>query len=1766
MNAKSSARKQRQIRLSTTFCAAILFVHTQTVQANPVGGSVVNGSAGFATSGNTLTVTNTPGTIINWQGFSINSNEVTNFAQQSAASTVLNRVVGSDPSNILGTLQSNGRVFLVNPNGILFGAGAVVDVAGLVASTLNLSDADFLAGNNHFTQVPGAANISNAGNVSAQQGGQIYLIAPNVENTGVITAPNGEILLAAGYSVDLVSTDDPNLRVNITAPAGDATNIGQLIASSGSLGLFGTVVSNSGIVSADSATMQGGKIVFKATQRVEAGGGIGASGASGGSVDISVEHSLDPDAPGVVLQTGAIEAQGSTGPGGSVSMSADSNLSAAAINTDGATAGGQISVQAANRALATASAQYTADSTLGEGGDILVSADVSNYSSGSYSATGVTGGNITMAGNEIKLAGAQLDTSGTYSGGTIRVGGLMHGAAGFAAQGVALGNATNVLVNSATVLKADALQTGDGGEVVLWSNRAMSFTGSISAKGGALSGNGGNAEVSGLTSFGYGGLTDLSAANGLNGTLLLDPNNITIVAGSGLPYQEIIDPTTGTGEGFGGATNIGLGNGNIVVASPLDSFAGTNSGAVYLFSPAGSLVSTLLGSTAGDQVGSGGISTLTGSNSNNFVVQSPNWSNAGAAGAGAVTWMNGTTGLLSTGIGGGAVSASNSLVGSTAGDSAGSYGVTALSNGNYVVNTPYWTDLSGLSQVGAVSWGNGSTGTAGTIADTNSLVGSKANDHVGIGGVTALGNGNYVVSSYSWNGGLGAVTWNNGLGGTVGQVTSSNSLVGNIATDSIGNGGVTALSNANYVVSSYSWSGGFGAVTWGNGLGGTVGQVTSSNSLVGSLSTDQIGLYGGIISLANGNYLVQSSAWNNNAGAVTFGNGSSGTIGAVSASNSLTGSSSGDQVGSSVTVLPGSSYVVSSYSWNGGLGAVTWGNGTTGTVGPVTSANSLVGSTTTDNVGNGGITVLANGNYVVDSYSWNGGLGAVTWANGSGGTTGAVTPANSLVGSTAGDNVGNGGVTALTNGNYVVDSYYWNNGAATQGGAVTWVNGANGYIDGSASKGGVVSASNSLVGTNANDWVGINGITPLLVNGNYVVSSSYWNGGLGAVTWGNGSGGTVGAVTASKSLVGSIAGDSVGSDGVTALTNGNYLVSSTFWNGGYGAMTWGNGSVGTAGVVSAANSLVGSTIYDRVGSSQGRGNIIELNGNGNLVITDYNWGSTSTAAGLGSVTWMNGANGKLADGTSGGAISAANSLVGSTAGDLVGSSCDCTNSGYVISLANGNYAVMSPSWSNGLLSGAGAVTIGNGTAGTVGTVSAANSLVGTAANEYLGNDAFELTGQPGKVLIASAGANNGDGGVYLLGGTATLANGKLLFADSLGVDAPTGAALISSTLNAGTNVVLQAYNDITQLPGAAINATGAGNLTLQAGNNVVLNDVINVKGKLDISANDPAAAQASGTGVLDSSKATLTASQINLINYGSADVSIGFIHGGSGAVTVVATGGNFINNSGSTKPITTTGKISVYSNDPALDTLNGMVSNYHLYNCTYASGCQTPGTIDPGAGTGLYYSLAPTLAVAADAVSKVYGASDALTYSATGFVAGDTIATPGMFTGALGRAAGESVTGGPYAINQGTLASSMGYTISTFTPNNLTITPALLTVAANGTNKILSTADPPLTYSVSGLQFSDTAATTLNPVTISRSAGETVGNYLISVSTSLTAGLASTNYTLSLAGANFTILARTVINEMVDISNPKQKKKEDVLALNLPAGDRGNMQGLPMCN
>lgn len=141
------------------------------------------------------------------------------------------------------------------------------------------------------------------------------------------------------------------------------------------------------------------------------------------------------------------------------------------------------------------------------------------------------------------------------------------------------------------------------------------------------------------------------------------------------------------------------------------------------------------------------------------------------------------------------------------------------------------------------------------------------------------------------------------------------------------------------------------------------------------------------------------------------------------------------------------------------------------------------------------------------------------------------------MGATADEHVGLYGVTALSNGNYVVISSNWDNGAIANVGAVTWGNGATGIT-------GNVSIANSLIGTTAEDKIG--SIIVPLANGHYVVASLKWDNGVatdaGAVTWGNGNTGVKGIVSTSNSLVGSLMNDWIGFDGITALTNGNYVI------------------------------------------------------------------------------------------------------------------------------------------------------------------------------------------------------------------------------------------------------------------------------------------------------------------------------------------------------------------------------------------------------------------------------------------------------------------------------------------------------------------------------------------------------------------------------------------------------------------------------------------------
>src|SRR3954462_7127259 len=193
--------------VASAFLSAGVLADTAAT-ALPTGGQVTSGSATLTYTPNKLQVDQGSNkAILQWDGFSIGSNAWVNFSQPSASAVALNRVTGTNPSEIFGRLTSNGQVFLTNPNGVLFAPGASVDVGGLFATTLSIADKDFLAGRYNFYNAGGAGSVINQGNIVTANG-YPALPAPQVRNAGIIVARAGTVALAAGDRVSLDMVGD----------------------------------------------------------------------------------------------------------------------------------------------------------------------------------------------------------------------------------------------------------------------------------------------------------------------------------------------------------------------------------------------------------------------------------------------------------------------------------------------------------------------------------------------------------------------------------------------------------------------------------------------------------------------------------------------------------------------------------------------------------------------------------------------------------------------------------------------------------------------------------------------------------------------------------------------------------------------------------------------------------------------------------------------------------------------------------------------------------------------------------------------------------------------------------------------------------------------------------------------------------------------------------------------------------------------------------------------------------------------------------------------------------------------------------------------------------------------------------------------------------------------------------------------------------------------------------------------------------------------
>lgn len=274
--------------------------------SGPTGGQITTGSGLIQQSGATTTIKqNSQMLSLNWQSFNIASNQTVNFEQPGASSIAINRVLSSTPSEIFGHLNANGQVWLINPNGILFGQSAQVNVGGLVASTLDFDNSSLGSDSRSFSG-SGKGSVINQGMINAANGGYVALIGNQVSNQGVIGAQLGTVALGGGSAATL--TFNGNQLVHLQVDQSTLNNLaenrqlivangGQVIMTAGAKdAVLASVVNNTGVVQAQTVQNHNGTITLLGGMdagTVNVGGTLDASapnGGSGGSIETSAAH------------------------------------------------------------------------------------------------------------------------------------------------------------------------------------------------------------------------------------------------------------------------------------------------------------------------------------------------------------------------------------------------------------------------------------------------------------------------------------------------------------------------------------------------------------------------------------------------------------------------------------------------------------------------------------------------------------------------------------------------------------------------------------------------------------------------------------------------------------------------------------------------------------------------------------------------------------------------------------------------------------------------------------------------------------------------------------------------------------------------------------------------------------------------------------------------------------------------------------------------------------------------------------------------------------------------------------------------------------------------------------------------------------------------------------------------------------------------------------------------------------------------------------
>ena len=861
------------ISLCVGLAVGSIVFSSDALAGGPTGGVVVGGSGSIMQSGNSTVIDQLSNRLaLNWNTFNLTKNESVLFNQPSHSAVALNRILDQNPSQIFGRINSNGQIFLINTHGIIFGSTTQLNVGGLMASTLDLTPTNFLAGNYTLNVVGSGAGIVNYGLLQAASGGSISLVGGNVVNNGVILANYGNINLDGADQAVLDFDGNGLINIQITGALKQRLEADQ------------AAVTNNGTLSATSGT-----VVLQA----------------------SAAKNLFTN---LVNNTGVINASG--------------------INTDG----GVVRL-------------------VGNGGNAVDSGDIN--------VTGLHGGSVDMLSDQnVGMTGGSINASGLLGGGSVRIGGGWQGGEG-------LQTAAATYVAPDATIKADATIWGNGGSVVVWGNQVNNFYGMISARGGALGGNGGLVETSSHYGLNAQGQVNASAPFGRAGTWLLDPYNVTISNAA-----STITPT-GT--------------------APNDIYTATTTGSI---------------------VNAGDIGTALTNNTNVFVFTNTQATNPSANGD--ITVSNGIT---ATGAGSLYLEAAGSIFLNAGISSDGVHALNVNLWANYggsAAGTTYSSNASCKSSTACVvaigNTGNASIATNGGYVDIETGTGGGA---VTIGSATNTGNIN-TFNGTSAN--YGALTVN--ATGITESAAAGNGIVAGDATLNAGNGSISlANTTGNDFTGTVGLSTGSGA--YGATLNNGANALTIGNSNVGSggltLSALDIDFSGtvntpGTVSLTSTNDITESSG---SISATTLEGSSGGSTNLNSSLNQITSLGNFTAAGFSLSNTGSLTLDAGDVLSGGSVTLNTSGNlvidGTvTGTTANFTGNNgiTLAGNVTTsgaqtynDAVTLGGTTALTStGNGLIDFTSTIDGGHALTVATG-----GAITFGGAVGGSTALSSLSAGG-------------------------------------------------------------------------------------------------------------------------------------------------------------------------------------------------------------------------------------------------------------------------------------------------------------------------------------------------------------------------------------------------------------------------------------------------------------------------------------------------------------------------------------------------------------------------------------------------------------------------------------------------------------------------------------------------------------------------------------------------------------------------------------